>query len=1086
MEMEAVSGSSKNSVIYLSRSEGESRVGFEMCKSLLGKRTNAITGGIGGLLACCDEGCYDIITGKQYYQGAVAAGAVGKDHFVCVSNGQMYSWGKGFNGELGLGPKYQNIELPMPIKYQADFAQVVSGDYHSIATDSSGSVYIWGQNCDRQLGLYTKDINQMTEIKQNAMIEEVLFMPRKLPFCVKRPIQKIACGARFTIAVTKKGEVWSWGAGECGQLGTGRCTYKEIPSQVQLDSSLIFDNVACGDGHVLVSATDGSIYGWGINKRGQLGLGDTATKHQPNLVPGINSKSIYAHSNSSAAITEDGLLYTWGSGSYGRLMHGNETHIHVPTMVNGFTTYCPVSMFAFGKCHSAALVKTHATELFPSKGPQKSFTKLQIKGCGFWNSDKIIVKFTSLSGAAFIPPRSCLGKLVNDDTITCKPPKLSDIGDFEVSLSMDGHTFVPDNLLVTVYKDFSVQGLSPKLINLGESQQFQIKFYAKGLPRFTSSTSNVSVEGGEEVVVEAPTNLVTVIEDQFIKLFVTISSPDGNTIKHEAVIKGSVIETLGGNNDKGLEEGSSMSRPSSSVKLDSDDGIDNNSVTEEKIQHEVVCDVDILNILSGIDASNSLISIRAAFSMNGQDFCEATPESETLICHSFRATNVLPNAYPYSFEAYANELKVKGESFIPTAMLPQGTRIEAVFQADIDKTGVKREVVVPIRCESADAIYVNPPTIIQLMQGKVVIEKGKKSNKSAPSSPTKKGGETLPTAPYIAATLHFQMSSAGSSATEVLGSQKIDLYLYQAQPISVTPSFIRVGSDNNTLTIKGLQQGGFMFPANSAQVCFSRGDMNIQCLSNEVVFQEVKPAATEEVSNKSTSTKSKKVAEKPSSEYILLAKCPVSFVKVPVPSVIPDNNDVIDTVAVEETNEIVQENEPVEVDNAEGVVTENAEVSDADADADAAATEPLPAEEVVLEEPKEYVDVSVLLDGTTILPAEYCIKLLLFESIVITGNNAPKGGAASGNTVDLTVSGLINASDCVGVVRLRGVSGAAIDIPATINIDASTMSFVIPDPSSLSTVDAELRGKDKFYFVDVSIDNGQSFDASAEAILQIK
>ena len=58
--------------------------------------------------------------------------------------------------------------------------------------------------------------------------KKILFMPRKLPFCVKRPIHKISCGARFTVAVTKKGEVWSGGAGECGQLGPGRCTYQEI------------------------------------------------------------------------------------------------------------------------------------------------------------------------------------------------------------------------------------------------------------------------------------------------------------------------------------------------------------------------------------------------------------------------------------------------------------------------------------------------------------------------------------------------------------------------------------------------------------------------------------------------------------------------------------------------------------------------------------------------------------------------------------------------------------------------------------------------------------------------------------------
>jgi hypothetical protein len=573
---------------------------------------------------------------------------------------------------------------------------------------------------------------------------------------------------------------------------------------------------------------------------------------------------------------------------------------------------------------------------------------------------------------------------------------------------------------------------------------------------------------------------VTVIPDQYIKLFITISSPDGNTIKHEAVIKGSVIETHGsGNHHPSLEEGSSMSRPSSSAKLESEDGIpESNSVSDDKLQHEVVCDVDIQEILSGIDASNSLISIRAALSMNGQDFCESTPESETLICHSFRAVTVSPNAYPYAFDAYKNELKVKGESFIPTELLPHGTRIEAVFQCDVDKTGVKREVVVPIRCESADTIYVNPPSIIQLMQGKQVLDKSKKS-KSTPSSPTKKNIETLPSAPYIPVSLHFQMSSTGGG-TEVLGSQKLTLFLYQPQAITVTPSFIRVGRESSTLAIKGFGPGGFLFQANSAQVSYSRGDLNIQYLSNDVVFQEIKPVVSEEVSSKNTSTKSSKkggIVEKPVSEYVLIAKTPISFVKAPA---VVEVEVEAKSEAVLEGNELVEgESTAVVSEGVEAVVdpegveaTENVEVP--------------PVEEVVVEEPKGYVDISVLLDGSTTLSEEYCVKLLLFDQIVINGSNVPKGGAVSGNTVELAVTGLITASDCVGVVRLRGVSGAGIDIPATINTETNTMAFVVPDPSSLSTIDAEIRGKEKFVFVDVSIDNGQSFDVSAEATLQIK
>jgi E3 ubiquitin-protein ligase HERC3 len=114
-------------------------------------------------------------------------------------------------------------ELPKPI------VQVSCGNGHAFAIDSVGNLYGWGQNFDKQLGLYTKQIEELSKHK-TVSIEEMMFLPRFIPISLKYPIKKVSCGGNFTVVLTCEGQILSWGAGECGQLGTGRCTNKILPS----------------------------------------------------------------------------------------------------------------------------------------------------------------------------------------------------------------------------------------------------------------------------------------------------------------------------------------------------------------------------------------------------------------------------------------------------------------------------------------------------------------------------------------------------------------------------------------------------------------------------------------------------------------------------------------------------------------------------------------------------------------------------------------------------------------------------------------------------------------------------------------
>ena len=213
-------------------------------------------------------------------------------HFVLSSsNSTVYSWGEGSYGELGLGCCKTKVEQPTAIKHKASFSSISCGECHGAAVDQMGNAYSWGQNFDRQLGLYRKDSSNFRGT--NCVVEEIMFVPSLLPFSLNSPILKISCGARFTVAVGINGDLWSWGAGECGQLGTGRCTRRESPKIItfpfnknendddndpfriptadaneNINCSIKIVDVACGASHVIAIADDSSVYGWGMNKRG--------------------------------------------------------------------------------------------------------------------------------------------------------------------------------------------------------------------------------------------------------------------------------------------------------------------------------------------------------------------------------------------------------------------------------------------------------------------------------------------------------------------------------------------------------------------------------------------------------------------------------------------------------------------------------------------------------------------------------------------------------------------------------------------------------------------------------------------------
>ena len=90
---------------------------------------------------------------------------------------------------------------------------------------------------------------------------------------------KVACGYYHAVATKTDGSLWTWGFNDNGQLGLGDVTDRSSP--VQVGSLLTWNNVAGGSAHTVATKTDGSLWTWGYNSYGNLGLGDTAHRSSP-------------------------------------------------------------------------------------------------------------------------------------------------------------------------------------------------------------------------------------------------------------------------------------------------------------------------------------------------------------------------------------------------------------------------------------------------------------------------------------------------------------------------------------------------------------------------------------------------------------------------------------------------------------------------------------------------------------------------------------------------------------------------------------------------------------------------------------
>ncbi|XP_065692195.1 E3 ISG15--protein ligase HERC5-like isoform X1 [Patagioenas fasciata] len=172
-------------------------------------------------------------------------------------------------------------------------------------------------------------------------------------------IVQVACGDQHAMALSRGGELFTWGQNAHGQLGVSRQTALiPKPQLVERLKGIPLAQIAAGGAHNVAVSLSGAVYSWGKNDFGQLGLGDTRDRGCPSYVKALEHwKTVFVScgADHTAVLSKEGLVCTFGAGGSGQLGHNSTQNELVPRLVAELWG-ARVSQIACGRQHTLVYV----------------------------------------------------------------------------------------------------------------------------------------------------------------------------------------------------------------------------------------------------------------------------------------------------------------------------------------------------------------------------------------------------------------------------------------------------------------------------------------------------------------------------------------------------------------------------------------------------------------------------------------------------------------------------------------------------------------------------------------------------------
>lgn len=264
---------------------------------------------------------------QQFLHASWASVSGGWDA-TCAIRGDktLWCWGNNAYGELGTGNTTSELS-PVQVGTSAGWASVSVGQESACGTRTDGTLWCWGQNYVGQLG--TGDTNvDLSPVQVGTSADWASVSVSYSSACATRTDETL----------------WCWGSNAYGQLGLGNYTDQHSPVKVgtATDWATVSTQVAAT---ACATRTNGTLWCWGDNTDGELGIGNTTSQPSPVQV---------GTATTWARVSTDGSLYTcatrtnrtlwcWGDNTYGELGTNNTTSELSPIRVGTATTWVSVS-----------------------------------------------------------------------------------------------------------------------------------------------------------------------------------------------------------------------------------------------------------------------------------------------------------------------------------------------------------------------------------------------------------------------------------------------------------------------------------------------------------------------------------------------------------------------------------------------------------------------------------------------------------------------------------------------------------------------------------------------------------------------
>lgn len=284
-------------------------------------------------------------------RNVVAIATGGAHSCALMMDGTVWCWGANDWGQLGNGT-FSFSSPPLKVNGLRNVTAIAAGGAHSCALLADETVSCWGGNSTGQLG------PDPTSDGCTFLDDIVPCSLNPVPVPYLTNVTALAAGKDYTCARMTNGTVWCWGANDRGQLGRDTSlgtTPASIPAPVTGLSTVA--TIAIGSEHSCAGLTDGIVKCWGDNETGQLGNTTPTPRFIPVAVTGLSNAAtvaaggqIFRHGGHSCALLTDGTVRCWGTNSNLQLGDGSITRSTTPITVRSLSNVTSIAAFGNFTC----------------------------------------------------------------------------------------------------------------------------------------------------------------------------------------------------------------------------------------------------------------------------------------------------------------------------------------------------------------------------------------------------------------------------------------------------------------------------------------------------------------------------------------------------------------------------------------------------------------------------------------------------------------------------------------------------------------------------------------------------------------